>query len=136
MGCAPQPLPVTMRFVMSHSLDPSAHLSVADPVLYVELVEHLMRLTNDETLLLAPLAAPDLSSLRAALGFVIPNLSSTVPGGSPLAVVLGYGLLHPKWRLLVDPVPMSLWSELELMRTLGSTSPAAHPLAELLSARG
>jgi hypothetical protein len=124
-----------MRFVMSAPLDASTQLSVADPALFLELVEHLMRLTNDETLLLAALAAPDLAALRAELGSVLPSLAATVPGGSPLAVVLGYGSLLPTWRLLVDSVPMSLWSELELMRTLGQTSPAEHPLAELLAAR-
>lgn len=135
VSCAPLHVLVTMRSVMSAPLDASTQLSVADPALFLELVEHLMRLTNDETLLLAALAAPDLAALRAELGSVLPSLASTVPGGSPLAVVLGYGSLLPAWRLLVDPVPMSLWSELELMRTLGQTSPAEHPLAELLAAR-
>lgn len=135
VACAPLQALVTMRFVMSSPLDTSAQLSLADPALFLELVEHLMRLTNDETLLLAALAAPDIATLRAELGSILPSLVSSVPGGSPLAVVLGYGVLLPAWRRLVDPAPMSLWSELELMRTLGQTSPAEHPLAELLAAR-
>jgi len=120
---------------MDSPLDPSRPLGSSDPRLLCEFVEHLMRLTDDETLLLAPISAPDLFSLRAALGSILPSLATAIPGGSPVAVVLGYGALDPNWRSSVEPVSMSLWEELGLMRSLGLTSPAPDPLTELLSAR-
>lgn len=151
--CVASGSPITMRLVMDMAADfspefsPSSTqgsppplpldlpLSQSDPVLFAELVEHLMYLTNDETLLLAPLGAPSLAALRASLGAVLPQLDTQIPSGSPIPVVLGFGFLKPSWRAVVEPVSMSLWDELLLLRGLGCTTPATDPLSELLSAR-
>lgn len=114
---------------------PAGELPLVDPDLHLALVEHLMRITNDDTLVLKVLAAPSLVHLRATLGAVLPALHASPAPTTPFAVALGYGTLDPSWRSKVATCDPSLWSELELMRTLGATSSASDPLLELLDAR-
>ena len=94
-----------------------------------------MRCTSDDTLLLKLSASSSLAALRAELGVVLPALGLIPALGSPVAVVLGYGSLDTNWRRGSLTRPMSLWSELELMRTLGFLADSQDPLSELHSSR-
>lgn len=119
-----------------HSSHQAGYLALLPEGLFPALLEQLMRCTDDETLLLALVSkSSSLESLRSALGEFLPALAVPLHAGTPVLVALGYGPLDPDWRLAVPPLPVSLWSELEFLRTLERTTSAPDPLTELLSAR-
>jgi hypothetical protein len=104
--------------------------------LFADLIEQLMRSTDDDTLLLDLFeVSTSASSLASLLGKLLPGLSVPLLPGTPVLALLGYGPLDPSWRDHVPALPVSLWSELCLLRELSRTTPAPDPLTELLNAR-
>lgn len=106
-----------------------------DPEIHIELIEQLMRITDDETLLYRLAEATNRTEVLIGLGAALPHLRMELLAGSPVLAALGVANLDPEWRRNYPPRPQSLWAELELMRSLSYAAPAATPLTELLEAR-
>lgn len=133
-------MPETPRAARSPGMpvEPHDHRRASAPVqplgaTRAELLEHVMRLTDDD-LIASPFLAvePGSTSYLAHLGRLLSH------GGrlSPDTPLHRYAQADPgtpdlAWRDTVTPVPRSLWSELEMLRTLMPPVNASDPLTEL-----
>jgi hypothetical protein len=101
------------------------------------LLEHVMRRTDDESLLLAFVDVEPLSeAFLVALGRLLAASPGPIKAGTPLQVWAGSGTLQRRWRDVCAPVPVSIWGELVTLRALfgdaaTEQSPGLDPLGEL-----
>lgn len=91
-------------------------------------VEHAMRLTDDDALVLPLRRCPPHSrTARVALARLAADAGTTPTSSSPLLVFCYGGELDPDWRDACPAVTSSLWSELELRAGLAGTPVGGDP---------
>ena len=92
-------------------------------------VEHAMRCTTDISAVIAIRdAQPCTPSAYTALGRLVATSSIQLKPGSPLATYCQGGAIHPAWRSWIPPTDMSIWGELDMLRSLYQTSTSINSL--------
>lgn len=91
-----------------------------------DMVEQVMRATDDESLLWPFLDAPAASrAAHAALGRLLSAVPVRLVAGCPLLAWLTGTALDPHWRDYCPPASRSLWADLEFLRLLFADAAAA-----------
>lgn len=110
-------------------------LSAPETALRAELLEQLMRVCDDESLLYAfGDVAPGSRAAHTELGRLMLSVAVPLVPGSPLLAFLSGTPLDPHWRDSYPAAPESLWAHLEFLRMMYGTELAVtpeDPLSEL-----
>ena len=86
-------------------------------------VEHAMRCTTDISSVIAIRdAKPETPAAYMALGRLVASSPVTLKPGTPLATYCQGGIVDTAWRDWVSPVDMSIWGELDMLRSLYQTA--------------
>lgn len=96
----------------------------------LDILEHLMRVTDPDTAVLADVAAQQ-HGWAAAVGLELPDPTIVLRSGTPLASKVTGCELFPRWRDLTPPRERSAWEELVFYRHLIVAGPSEDPLREL-----
>jgi len=91
-----------------------------------EVAEHVLRISSDFNLASEVLSNIDSKpELSASVGRLVSESNRPLRTKTPLASLLDGSKVETNWRSMVQNVPSSLWSELEMMRSLyGASCPA------------
>jgi hypothetical protein len=104
----------------------------ADEMLRAEVVEQVMRVTDDDVLLLPFLdAVPGSRAAHAALGRLLSGCTLRLVVGCPLMAFVGGTVRDPQWRRAYPPAPDSLWAKLEFLATIYGPAGGTHPYEAL-----
>lgn len=122
-----------------HDTPPRSHLDDAASDMWKlalpDVVEQLMRIVSDETLVYNVARASSREQVLIAIGEIVPHIPGAFHPHSPVSSVVFSTPVHDSWRDMYPPSSTSLFAELELLRCLSITSPDTTPLHELLAAR-
>jgi len=91
-----------------------------------EVAEHVLRISSDFNLASEVLSNIDSKpELSASVGRLVSESNRPLRTKTPLASLLDGSKVETNWRSMVQNVPSSLWSELEMMRSIyGASCPA------------
>jgi hypothetical protein len=91
-----------------------------------EVAEHVLRISSDFKLASEVLSNIDSKpELSASVGRLVTESNRPLRTKTPLASLLDGSKVETNWRSMVQNVPSSLWSELEMMRSIyGASCPA------------
>ena len=91
-----------------------------------EVAEHVLRISSDFSLASEVLLNIDSKpELSASVGRLVSESNRPLRTKTPLASLLDGSKVAVDWRSMVQNVPSSLWSELEMMRSIyGASCPA------------
>lgn len=104
-GCSIVPVPRPFSFAALHG----------------DVVEHLMRVTDDEATVFAAHQTRSPTQLRSVIGRALGTMTIPMPPGSPILALSGLSEPDPQWRAHVDVADPSLWAELEFHLACGYT---------------